>query len=167
MAQAGIRLFPDPILRKKAKTVSKFGPSLKPILSALMDTLRAQPSGIGIAAPQIGISQRIVIVDVSARVPGAKLMILINPEIQKTWEQRPSREGCMSVPEYTGNLHRFNQVQIVWHDPEGRRNQKIAAGLEAVCIQHEIDHLNGVLFLDHVSSLKTDMIPRDLKSKRP
>lgn len=162
-----ICLFPDPILRKEASPVKDFDSAgLHAIVRDLMETMKRQPSGIGIAAPQIGISKQIAIVDVSARVPGAERLILINPVILEVWEEKLSREGCMSVPDYTAHLMRFGRARIGWFTPAGERRSKLSIGIEAVCIQHEVDHLNGVLFLDRVASLKTDMIPRIDKKTR-
>lgn len=165
---AKIRLFPDPALRKKAQPVGSFSShSLHSIVELLVETMSRQPSGIGIAAPQIGIPKRIAIVDVSARISGAERLVLINPEILETWDVKLSREGCMSVPDYTAHLKRFGRVCVSWQTISGQRRRKIATGIEAVCIQHEVDHLNGILFLDHVASLKTDMIPRIDKKPQP
>lgn len=162
---AKIRLFPDPILRKSSERIRRFGAPIRPLVRTLLETLVAQPSGIGIAAPQIGISERIAIVDVSARVPEAKRLILINPEILERRDEKISREGCMSIPDYTAHLKRYDRILVRWQDEEGRGRQKVCRGIEAVCIQHEVDHLDGVLFLDRVSSLRTDMFPRSMKRR--
>lgn len=127
--------------------------------------MRAQPSGIGIAAPQIGISKRIALVDVSPRDPRSTLLVLINPEIRERYEEGSSREGCMSLPDYTAQLKRYHRIIVTWQDFLGRRHEKETTGIEAVCIQHEVDHLNGILFLDRVTSLKSDMIPRGFSRK--
>jgi len=160
MPAAKIHLFPHPILRQQTKTVEKFDGSLGVILKRMAHVMTLQPSGIGIAAPQIGICQRIAIVDVSARVKGAKRLFLINPEIVQAEGESLSREGCMSLPDYTAMLKRYERIQVVWQDESGARREKEAHGIEAVCIQHEIDHLAGKLFIDRVASLRTDMIPR-------
>lgn len=127
--------------------------------------MRTQPDGIGIAAPQIGISKQIAIVDVSPRIPGAKRILLINPVILKTEQETISREGCMSLPEYSAYLKRFNRVMVGWYDEKGAYHSKWAEGIEAICIQHEVDHLMGKLFIDRVVCLKSDMIPRKAKTK--
>ena len=160
MKIASIRFFPDPILRKKSETVKNFDENLKVLLTLLEKTMRAQPSGIGIAAPQIGIAKRIAVVDVSSRDPRGGLLYLINPEILEQSDPRASREGCMSLPDYTAHLMRFNRIRMKWQDETGAFREMTAAGIEAICIQHEIDHLNGLLFFDRVASLKTDMLPR-------
>ena len=160
MSASKIHLFPDPILRKKSETIKQFGAVLRPTLKNLAQAMDGKPHAIGIAAPQIGIPRRIAIVDVSARVPGAGRILLINPEILDAREERLSREGCMSLPDYTAHLKRNHWVRFAWQDENGVWQEKISTGIEAVCVQHELDHLNGVLFIDRVVSLKTDMFPR-------
>ncbi|HXV27772.1 MAG TPA: peptide deformylase [bacterium] len=160
MAIAKIVLYPDSILRKISSPVTVFGKALERILKALQETMEAQPSGIGIAAPQIGILKRVAVVDVSRRVRGAERLCLVNPEIIEYKSEVLSREGCMSLPEYTAYLKRHDWLRLRWQDACGHLHQKIATGIEAICIQHEIDHLNGALFFDRVVALKTDMIPR-------
>jgi peptide deformylase len=122
--------------------------------------MRTQQHGIGIAAPQIGISMQIALVDVSSRVPGAKALVLINPKLLSFSEPYPSREGCMSIPDYTSLISRYRSVRAGWYDLDGNYREGDFTGIEAVCIQHEIDHLGGILFIDRVVSLKRDLIPR-------
>jgi peptide deformylase len=160
-----IRIFPDPVLRKPAETVMEFGKKTQDLALKLRETMKSQTHGIGIAAPQIGVSKRMAIVDVSSRVPGARPLLLINPEILDARDEQPSREGCMSVPDYTGMIKRFFWVKIKWQDESGVYLQKVSTGIEAVCIQHELDHLSGMLFIDRVSSLKKDLIPRHFKAR--
>ena len=124
------------------------------------ETMRSQPAGIGIAAPQIGVSLRLALVDVSARVPGARKHVLVNPRVLEMREEKISREGCMSLPEYTGNLKRYDWIRLAWVDEHGKSREQAFTGIEAVCIQHEVDHLDGRLFLDHISFLTRDLIPR-------
>ena len=160
MKPAPIRLFPDPILRQESKEVSDFGESIAAVFRLLEMTMRSQSAGIGIAAPQIGIAKKIALVDVSSRVPGADALHLVNPVILERKLQRPSREGCMSLPDYTAQLIRHDRIRLRWQDETGRFREKVSTGIEAVCIQHEVDHLLGILFFDHVACLKTDMLPR-------
>lgn len=165
MASYRIRLFPEPILRRSALFVREFDQNLRTILQKLHATMKAQPAGIGIAAPQVGISKRIAIVDVSSREPSGTLLHLVNPEILVCEEEISSREGCMSLPEYTATIKRFNKIKVRWQDEGGRYQEKWSTGIEARCIQHEVDHLNGLLFIDKVASLKTDVLPRTWKRK--
>lgn len=161
-----IRLFPDPALRKHSRPVLVFNVKIRDLVRDLFRTMSTQPHGIGIAAPQIGILLRVALVDVSARVSGAVPLVMINPVILECQEPRLSREGCMSLPEYTGSLPRYDVINCRWQDEEGNFHEKVSTGIEAVCMQHEIDHLNGQLFLDRISCLKTDMIPRGSVRKR-
>ena len=124
-----------------------------------------QKMGIGIAAPQMGVPQQVIIVDVGKRSPGAKEHVLINPELVWHAGETLSHEGCMSLPEYTGYLKRFDKIRVCYQDIDGTTRELAAAGIEAICLQHEMDHLQGRLFFDHVLTLKTDMLPRHWKRK--
>ena len=160
MAVLPIRLFPDPVLRMRSKPVAQAVQAGNSFLRDLVATLYAQPGGIGIAAPQVGEAKRIVVVDVSPRDPTKRREILVNPVIRRMEGEVLSREGCMSLPDYTGNVKRAARVLIEWTDERGKLRRRLASGIEAICLQHAIDHLNGVLFIDRISSLKTDVFPR-------
>jgi len=153
-------MFPDPILRSKTKKVVKFDERLRKLLHRMDKAVGSQKHGIGIAAPQIGVARSVAIVDVSARVKSAKKLYLVNPTILDYKEECSSREGCMSIPDYTAHLKRYHKVHVQWQNEYGVYFEKYAEGIEAICFQHEIDHLNGVLFIDRVSYLKRDMMPR-------
>ena len=155
-----IRHFPDSVLRETCEPVLHYDKALERLIADLSATLERQPHGIGIAAPQIGALKQVAIVDVSKRIPEARRLILVNPKILELRQERASREGCMSLPDYTANLKRYEIVKLGWEDERGAYQEKVFIGIEAVCIQHEVDHLNGVLFIDRVTSLKRDMIPR-------
>lgn len=160
MAVLPIRLFPDPILRKGAKPVLLEEPNLGNFLRDLTETLSAQPGGIGIAAPQVGRAKRIVVVDVSPKDVSKGLRIMINPVIRYAEGVVWTREGCMSLPDYTANVKRAARISIEWINELGERQRTVTDGIEAICLQHEMDHLNGLLFVDRVASLKTDLFPR-------
>ena len=161
MAVLPIRLFPDPVLRKPSQIIHQcHSPYVQKSLQDLIDTLRSQPYGIGIAAPQVGFGIRLIIVDVSSRDPRKKLTRMINPLVASFGKPVISREGCMSLPDYTANVLRYPQVEVEWFDEKGQRRKKMTKGIEAICLQHEVDHLNGILFIDRASSLKTDVFPR-------
>ena len=162
MSVAAIRFFPDPVLRLKCQTVKVFNKSLKEIGRLMECTMELQPLGIGIAAPQIGIPKRIAIVDVSRRVADSQRLMLVNPEILDVQEERLSREGCMSLPDYSAYLKRYDCVRFRWQDVSGYWHEKTSRGIEAICVQHELDHLNGILFVDRVACLKNDMVPRKM-----
>lgn len=160
MKPATIRTFPDPILRKKTQTVNVFDRSLLKLVAALVRVMKGQPHGIGIAAPQIGVAKAVAIVDVSERDRNAGRLILVNPVILEKKEPEARKEGCMSFPNYTAFLKRHRWVRFRWQNERGEFLEKISTGIEAICVEHEVDHLNGILFIDHVTCLKTDLFPR-------
>jgi len=160
MQPAPIRTFPDPILRKQAQPVKAFDRSLLRLIAVLVRTMKSQSHGIGIAAPQIGVSKAVALVDVSGREPGAERLILVNPVILEKKEPEARKEGCMSLPDYTAFLKRHRWVRFRWQNERGVFLEKTSTGIEAICVEHEVDHLNGVLFIDHVTCLKTDLFPR-------
>ena len=134
------------------------------LVSDLIDTMREGPGSVGIAAPQIGVSLRVCVVDVSRSKNGRDnshgLLILINPEIFHAEGAATMREGCMSVPDYTGDVERPSTVHLRYVDERGEQRILETNGFEAVAIQHELDHLDGILFLDRISSLKTGLFRR-------
>jgi len=165
MAVLPIRVFPDPALKEKALLVGGATAEVSAYIDDLLETMRNSPGGIGIAAPQVGIPLRIVLVDVSAHRRGGKeqnhgLLVLLNPEILAMGGQQVVREGCMSVPDYTANVRRAQWVLVDALDRNGERTIVEAVGFEAVAIQHEMDHLDGILFLDRVASIKDDLFRR-------
>lgn len=160
MASSTIRQFPDPILRTVSAPVKKFDRTAESLVEKLITIMRSQPGGIGIAAPQIGVLRQVAIVDVSPKVSGAKMLILINPKIITLEKPAIFREGCMSLPDYTANVSRAERIHLKWQGMDSRERELVTSGLEARCIQHEIDHLNGLLFVDRVSSLKSDIFRR-------
>lgn len=164
MAVRDILIYPDPIL-KTACPPADPGPETDALVQDLVDTMVAAGHSVGVAAPQIGVCSRVAVVDVSKSKLGQKepnhgLLVMINPEIIREEGEKTVREGCMSIPEYTGNVTRAECVVVQFLDGEGRERVINACGFEAVAIQHELDHLDGLLFLDRVSSLKTDVFRR-------
>lgn len=164
MAAREIHLYPDPVLKKPSRIVEDFDESTDSLVQDLIDTMVAAGHSVGVAAPQIGVNRRVAVVDVSKSKLGRDnhhgLLVLINPEIIQKSGSRTLREGCMSVPEYTGNVTRAEEILVQFFDREGQVRVLLATGFEAVAIQHEIDHLDGYLFLDRVSSPKTDIFRR-------
>jgi len=160
MRSVSIRTFPDPILRKTSQPVKVFDRSLLKLVAALIRSMKSQPHGIGIAAPQIGVSKSVAVVDVSKRGAAAERLILVNPVILEKKDPEVRKEGCMSLPDYTAFLKRHRWVRFRWQDERGGVHEKVSIGIEAICVEHEVDHLNGVLFIDHVTCLKTDLFPR-------
>src|SRR3990172_8186004 len=165
MAVLPILQFPDPLLKEKCAPVDRVTPEVSTCIDDLLDTIRASPGCVGIAAPQVGILQRILVVDVSGHKRGSReenhgLLVLVNPEILARGGRQMVREGCMSSPDYTANVQRAEWVLVDALDRTGKQVIREAVGFEAVAIQHEADHLDGLLFLDRVSSVKTDLFRR-------
>lgn len=165
MAILPILKFPDPVLKAVASPVDRFTPELSARVDDLVETMRAMPGGVGIAAPQVGWTGRVVVVDVSQHKKGGKqehhgLLVLVNPEILAMGGSQIVREGCMSVPDYTANVKRAQWVLVDAQDVEGGQVIIESTGFEAVVIQHEMDRLDGLLFLDRVASLKNDLFRR-------
>ena len=161
MAVRSILLYPEPLLKQPSAPVSLTDPALPSLVQDLLDTLDTSP-GVALAAPQIGAAHKIIVVDV-ARKPGAQghgLVVLINPHILHQEGPKVVREGCLSVPDYTGNVTRYEQAIVEGMTPDGRILILTTSGLEALAFQHEIDHLEGLLFLDRIASLSTDLFRR-------
>lgn len=164
MAVRDILYYPDPRLKTACKAVAELSQASDELVQDLLDTMIASGHSVGVAAPQIGAALRVVVVDVSNSKLGRDnnhgQLVLINPEILEQSGQKIMREGCMSVPDYTGNVARAEEILLQYLDRHGDRRVIRASGFEAVAIQHELDHLDGLLFLDRVSSLKTDLFRR-------
>ena len=165
MAVKEVLLYPDPILKELCTPIDSWDASVDNTLQDLVDTMVAAGHSVGIAAPQIGDTRRAVVVDVSHSKLGKKqenhgLMQMVNPKIIDREGQTVVREGCMSVPDYTGNVTRAERIIVQFQDQDQQLQVIKADGFEAIAIQHEIDHLDGFLFLDRVSSLKTDLFRR-------
>ena len=146
--------FPDPLLRKTTTTVELFDQELRQLAADMAATMFDAP-GVGLAAPQIGKSIKMIVVDHSRQeeMPGAWLA-LINPEVVAAEGRQCDSEGCLSVPDLTSKVNRHRKITVRYQDLQGEPREIIAEDRFAVVLQHEIDHLNGVLFLDHLSSLK-------------
>jgi len=167
MAVRTIRVYPDPILKQIAEPVEEIDESVVAVVQDLVDTMFDAGHSVGVAAPQIGVLQRVMVVDVSTSKLGRDnnhgLLEMVNPEIIERSGSKMMREGCMSVPDYTGNVTRAEHILIEFTNRNGQLRVIEASGFEAVAIQHELDHLDGLLFLDRVSSLKTDLYRRKSK----
>jgi peptide deformylase len=154
MAVLTILVYPDERLKQVAVPVTVFDDALRRFLLDFEDTMRASPGCVGLAAPQVNYFQRIVIVDVSARPKTAHHghLLLINPEIIARDGEAIGREGCLSVPDYTGNVTRAERIRLRYQDGEGAFHEIDCEGYEARAVQHEMDHLDGLLFLDRLVS---------------
>jgi len=153
---------PDPILRKKCEPVGNINLEIKKLMDDMLETMYAAP-GIGLAAVQVGILRRIVVIDISKDKEKKNPIFLVNPEIiEKSTNTSVYEEGCLSLPGQFAEIERPAECTIRYIDYEGRQKQLKADGLLSTCVQHEIDHLNGVLFIDYLSKLKKDMIIKKL-----
>jgi len=157
-----ILTIPDPRLKQESLPIERFDDELRAFIQDLEETMRASPGGIGIAAPQVGRFQRIVILDLSSKpkIKNHGRMVLINPEITEWEGMVKGREGCMSVPDYTGNVIRAEKIKFTAFDELGNQHQYETEGFEARAVQHEVDHLDGVLFIDRLVSRRTDLFQR-------
>ncbi len=163
MAILPIVHFPDPRLKKKSLPVDKIDGTVSASINNLIETMESFPGCVGLAACQVGLLIQLLVVDVRRYrkvVPNHGLIVLMNPRLIETQEILMSREGCLSVSDYTGNVTRFHKVVVEGLNAQGQSIQIQAEGFEAIVLQHEIDHLNGMLFLDRVGSLKTDVFRR-------
>ena len=170
MAVLNIITYPDPRLKQVAEEVKVFDSTLHEFIRDLEQTMNAGPGGVGIAATQVGVMQRIVIVDVSTypRLKNAKhhgKLVLINPEIVNWQGMKKGREGCMSVPDFTGNVIRAENIHLKALDVDGNEHEYEMEGFEARAVQHEIDHLDGLLFLDRLVSRRNDLFVRKKKNE--
>ena len=158
---------PDIILRKKSVNLEKVDDDLRELMDDMLETMYAAP-GIGLAGVQIGILKRLIVIDVSKDEEKKSPLFLINPEIiTKSSNTSVYEEGCLSLPGYFAEIERPAECQIEYVDYHGKKKEKKASGLLATCIQHEIDHLNGILFIDYLSKLKRDMVIKKLiKNKK-
>jgi peptide deformylase len=148
MAVLQIRTLPDPVLRQKAKRVTKIDKSIQKLIDDMIDTLHADPNRAGLAAPQVGRLLRIAIIE----VPEHELITLINPEIIKREGERIVQEGCLSIPGYFGEIKRAEMVKVKAKNRDGKEFRLKAEGLLAQALEQEIEHLDGVLYIDHLES---------------
>jgi peptide deformylase len=151
-------ILPDPLLRQVSKPIERVDAESKRLAQDMLDTMYDAP-GIGLAAVQIGVGRRMLVIDVSREDEERKPLVFINPEIlSSSGEPSVYEEGCLSIPDYYAEVERPAQVTVKYVDREGKDQMIDAEGLLATCLQHEIDHLNGVLFIDHISRLKREMV---------
>ncbi len=166
MALRTILTAPDPRLKKKAKPVDTVDAGVRQLLDDMLETMYAAP-GIGLAAPQIGELRRIVVLDIDREDVKTGPLFLINPEIvEASDEDATYEEGCLSVPDHYSDVVRPAKVTVAYLDREGKQQRMACEGLLSTCVQHEIDHLDGILFIDHISALKRNMILRKLLKAR-
>lgn len=168
MAVYKVLTYPDPFLKTVAQPVSEFDDKLKEIANSMIETMYKN-NGIGLAAVQVGFPKRLFVMDVAyskdlpeeARNPE----IIINPEIIEKSEELVGEEGCLSVPEFRAEVPRFDKIKLKYQDVEGNEHTIETSGLKSVCIQHEMDHLDGKLFIDYLPTLQRNMIKKKLKKR--
>lgn len=166
MAVRDILVIPDPMLRRRAEAVAAVDDDLRALIDDMLETMYDAP-GIGLAAPQIGVSRRIIVADVSKSETERQPLSLVNPELVWTSDETSVyEEGCLSIPEFYEEVERPAQCRVRFLDRDGQTQEMDCDGLLATCIQHEIDHLNGVLFIDHISKLKRDRVTKKFAKAR-
>jgi len=157
---------PDPILRKKCEPLEKVDTETKKLMDDMLETMYAAP-GIGLAAVQVGILKRLVVIDIAKEEENKKPIFLINPQIIHQSEKTSVyEEGCLSLPGQFAEIERPAECTIKYIDYDGKEKELKSDGLLATCIQHEIDHLDGILFIDYLSKLKKDMIIKKLVKQK-
>ncbi|HUR78749.1 MAG TPA: peptide deformylase [Acidimicrobiales bacterium] len=154
MAVRAVVGLPNPVLAQVTPEVTAFDDALDSLITDLLDTMRASPGCVGLAAPQIGVSRRVAVIDLrghkKAPVNHGEV-VLVNPKVESRSESDVAREGCMSVPDFTGDVTRATSLVLTWQDATGAASRDAFEGFEARAVQHEIDHLDGLVFLDRVA----------------
>jgi peptide deformylase len=162
---------PDPLLRRKSSPVEEVTPELQTLIDDMFETMYDAP-GIGLAAIQVGVPKRLLVIDLQEPEeeegePVRRPMVFINPEVVEASDTlQVYNEGCLSVPEMYAEVERPDRIRARWLDRDGKPHDEELDGLLAICLQHEMDHLEGVLFIDHLSRLKRDMILKKLAKAR-
>lgn len=177
MALLEILKYPDPRLREVSQPVTEFGPDLKKLAQDMLETMYAE-NGIGLAAPQVGVLKRMLVIDTRPRDLEGRYeknemspleskidqpLVLINPEVIKGKGKTTFNEGCLSVPSFYEEVERNEEIEVRYRDLDGNEKILVTDGLLAICIQHEIDHLEGTLFIDHLSFVKSNKIKNQIK----
>lgn len=157
-----IVLYGNPVLESPAEPVTEFNEELKKLVEDMFESMYAA-HGVGLAAPQIGIGKRVAVIDVTFKEDPTAKLVLVNPEIIRREGKQTGQEGCLSLPEFRENVTRANIVTVRAQDVEGKWFEKTGDDLLARALSHETDHLNGRLFISHVSGLKRDLIKRKIK----
>ncbi|MCT6871653.1 MAG: peptide deformylase [Bartonella sp.] len=156
-------ILPDPVLRKISTPIERVDANLQKLADDMLETMYQAP-GIGLAAIQVGEPLRLLVIDVAGKDEPKAPQVFINPEILwKSDEPNVYEEGCLSIPDYYAEVERPKRIRVSYLDRDGKKQECEADGLLATCLQHEIDHLDGVLFIDHISKLKRDMVIRKFK----
>ena len=149
MAVFPIRVFPDPVLKQKAKRVRTIDGSIRKLIRNMIETMHSVPGRVGLAAPQVGVPLRVIVIG----LPEEEDIAIVNPEIVRRRGERLINEGCLSVPGYFGEVKRAESVTVKGNDQNGKEIRIKADDLLAQVLEHEIDHINGVLYIDHLESM--------------
>jgi peptide deformylase len=157
-----ILIWPDPALKQTSKPIERVDDSIRALLDDMAETMYAA-DGVGLAAPQVGVLQRALVIDTSPRQEGQSLLHFVNPEIVKTEGTTVYTEGCLSIPGEAEDVERAAKVWVRARGRDGKPFELECEGLLAIAVQHELDHLQGTLFVDHLSSLKRELIRRRMK----
>jgi peptide deformylase len=165
MAVLEICTFPDKVLLQKAEPISAIDREIARLADDMAETMYSAP-GIGLAANQVGVPRRLIVIDTSRRDLNSQLIVIVNPEIISGEGLITMEEGCLSVPDYQAEVTRYQKVKVRGLDLQGKSLELDAEGLLAVVLQHEIDHVNGKLFIDHLSRLKRELCKRRLLKRR-
>ena len=162
MSLRTILTFPDPTLRKKSRKISEFNETLQLLITDMTETMYDAP-GVGLAAPQIGESIQLIVVNASQEEDGRDTLVMINPEITAKEGSQVDEEGCLSVLELTATVKRNQKITVSYQDVTGENLELTAEDRFAIILQHEIDHLHGILFIDHLSTLKRALYKKKIK----
>ncbi|MDR1941906.1 MAG: peptide deformylase [Endomicrobium sp.] len=163
MAILKVIAIPDPLLKQASPELKNVGDQTRRLACDMRETMLSHKGCVGLAAVQVGVLARLIIVDVSLSANphrSSGVLTMINPVITHSSGKTSSREGCLSVPDFIGSVTRKKKIEVGYTDIDGQKRSLKTEGFEAVCIQHEIDHLDGIVFLDRVTSLKTDVFRR-------
>jgi len=162
MAVLPIRVYPDPVLRVRCAEVEAFDGELAKLVADMVETMHAAP-GVGLAASQVGVERRVAVVDLSVGEDPEQLLVLVNPVIIDDDGSEVENEGCLSIPEFTEKVDRPLKVEVMARDASGAPQRFVAEGWLARAICHEVDHLDGILFVDHLHGLRRERAKRALK----
>jgi peptide deformylase len=165
MAVLEILRYPHPLLKKRSQEIEKIDENIKQLIEDMAETMY-DANGVGLAACQVGVNKRIIVLDVSPMDPGQDLFVLINPEIVAEEEEIDHEEGCLSVPDCQEIIKRKQKVRVRGMSSEGKEVELEAQGILAIALQHEVDHLNGVLILDRMSGLKREIYRNKIRKKK-
>ncbi len=159
-----IRLYPDPVLKKKAESVEKIGSEIEKLIEDMGETMFAA-EGVGLAAPQVGISRRVIVIRLLEEKASGKFMALINPMLISAEGEAVDEEGCLSVKSYRAQVKRFQTIKVGYQDIKGNPCELTAEDMAARILQHEVDHLDGILFFERLSRIKRDIVKNRLRKQ--